>query len=107
MPLRSHQEDSTSDTVSAEGLIASILEDGGLSNLKVVIARNEKYGTPHIEEVISPPCYLGTSSFGTNNGSFFRGRIQQRRSHLRPSPDAVRIRQCRVRPFAVSPVASA
>jgi hypothetical protein len=48
-PLRSHQQDSTSDTVYAEGLITSILEDGGPSNLKVVIARNEKYGAPHIE----------------------------------------------------------
>jgi hypothetical protein len=54
-PLRSHQEDSTRDTVYAEGLIASILEDYRPSNLKVVIARNEKYGAPHMEEIISPP----------------------------------------------------
>lgn len=50
-PLRSHQEDSTSDAVYAEGLIAGILEDGGSSNLKVVIARNEKYGALHIERL--------------------------------------------------------
>jgi hypothetical protein len=58
-------------------LIASILEDSGPSNLKVVIARNEKYGAPHTEEIISQPYYFGTfsSSFAANHGSFFRGKI--------------------------------
>ncbi|MGB9418472.1 MAG: hypothetical protein WCB58_19315 [Acidobacteriaceae bacterium] len=71
-PLRSHQQDSTSDTVYAEGLIASILEDSGPGNLKVVIARNEKYGAPHTEDIISTPYYFGTSSsFSANHGDCF------------------------------------